>query len=93
MAEQHAEVTAHIEILSDGKKSHHETFITKYIFIQDHKTISKQFLITGMIWAAIDGFFSDIFETIYLVNTPIHFVRKIKWLFWFERAPARLLNF
>lgn len=41
---------------------HHETFITKYIFSQDHKTISKQFLITGMIWAAIGGFFSVVFR-------------------------------
>ena len=30
---------------------HHETFITKYVFSQDHKMICKQFLITGMIWA------------------------------------------
>ena len=27
---------------------HKETFVTKYIFSQDHKMISKQFLITGM---------------------------------------------
>jgi cytochrome c oxidase subunit 1 len=26
---------------------HHETFISKYIFSQDHKTIAKQFLVTG----------------------------------------------
>jgi cytochrome c oxidase subunit 1 len=41
---------------------HKETFITKYIFSQDHKMISKQFLITGMIWALIGGFFSVIFR-------------------------------
>jgi len=41
---------------------HHETFITKYVFSQDHKMISKQFLITGMIWALIGGFFSVIFR-------------------------------
>jgi cytochrome c oxidase subunit I len=41
---------------------HKETFITKYIFSQDHKTISKQFLITGIIWALIGGFFSVIFR-------------------------------
>ena len=30
---------------------HHEQhFITKYIFSQDHKIISKQFIITGIIW-------------------------------------------
>ena len=34
---------------------HYEPFITKYIFSQDHKMIAKQFLITGIIWAAIAG--------------------------------------
>ena len=41
---------------------HKETFITKYVFSQDHKMISKQFLITGMIWALIGGLFSVIFR-------------------------------
>lgn len=41
---------------------HKETFITKYIFSQDHKMISRQFLITGMIWAFIGGLFSVIFR-------------------------------
>ena len=40
----------------------HETFITKYVFSQDHKMIAKQFLITGMIWAIIGGLFSVIFR-------------------------------
>src|SRR5450631_4683240 len=41
---------------------HHETFITKYVFSQDHKMIAKQFLITGIIWAIIGGLFSVIFR-------------------------------
>jgi len=41
---------------------HHETFITKYVFSQDHKMIARQFLITGIIWAIIGGFFSVIFR-------------------------------
>jgi cytochrome c oxidase subunit I len=41
---------------------HHDTFITKYIFSQDHKMIAKQFLVTGIIWAMIGGFFSVIFR-------------------------------
>ncbi|HEY5406818.1 MAG TPA: cbb3-type cytochrome c oxidase subunit I [Ginsengibacter sp.] len=41
---------------------HKETFITKYVFSQDHKMISKQFLITGIIWAIIGGLFSVIFR-------------------------------
>lgn len=41
---------------------HHQSFITKYIFSQDHKMISKQYLLTGIIWAVIGGFFSVIFR-------------------------------
>lgn len=46
---------------------HHEdkyktNFITKYIFSQDHKTIAKQFLITGMFWALIGAFMSIVFR-------------------------------
>lgn len=41
---------------------HHETFLTKYVFSQDHKTIAKQFLITGMFWAVLGGFFSVVFR-------------------------------
>ncbi len=49
-------------------ESHHvhahpkETFITKYIFSQDHKMISKQYLITGIVWAIIGGLFSVLFR-------------------------------
>lgn len=32
---------------------HKETFITKYVFSQDHKMIAKQFLITGMIMGIV----------------------------------------
>lgn len=39
-----------------------QSFITKYIFSQDHKMISRQFLITGIIWAIVGGFFSVIFR-------------------------------
>jgi cytochrome c oxidase subunit 1 len=41
---------------------HEESFISKYVFSQDHKTIAKQFLITGMIWAIIGGLFSVLFR-------------------------------
>jgi cytochrome c oxidase subunit 1 len=41
---------------------HHESFISKYVFSQDHKMIAKQFLITGIIWAIIGGMFSVIFR-------------------------------
>ncbi|MDQ2719251.1 MAG: cbb3-type cytochrome c oxidase subunit I [Bacteroidota bacterium] len=41
---------------------HKQSFITKYIFSQDHKTVSKQFLITGIIWGVIGGLFSVVFR-------------------------------
>jgi len=41
---------------------HHERFITRYIFSQDHKMISKQFLITGMFWALLGGLMSVLFR-------------------------------
>ncbi|MBE7172964.1 MAG: cbb3-type cytochrome c oxidase subunit I [Williamsia sp.] len=51
------------DIEPDGHHGHHkESFITKYIFSQDHKMICKQFLITGMIWAIIGGLFSVLFR-------------------------------
>lgn len=46
----------------DHHVHHKETFITKYVFSQDHKMICKQFLITGMIWAVIGGSFSVLFR-------------------------------
>ncbi|HRP57848.1 cbb3-type cytochrome c oxidase subunit I [Agriterribacter sp.] len=45
-----------------GAHHHHETFISKYVFSQDHKMIAKQFLITGMIWAIIGGGMSVLFR-------------------------------
>ena len=47
----------------DGHHGHHQqSFVSKYIFSQDHKTIAKQFLITGIIWAIIGGLFSVLFR-------------------------------
>jgi len=46
----------------DGGHHHKETFITKYVFSQDHKMIAKQFLITGMVWAILGGLMSVLFR-------------------------------
>ena len=46
----HADTHAHDD---HGHHHHKETFITKYIFSQDHKMISKQYLITGTIMGII----------------------------------------
>ncbi|MET0464207.1 MAG: cbb3-type cytochrome c oxidase subunit I [Chitinophagaceae bacterium] len=46
----------------DDHGHHHQSFISKYIFSMDHKTIGKQFLITGIVWAIIGGLFSVLFR-------------------------------
>ena len=52
----------------DGFHDHHHgdkyqtNFLFHYVFSQDHKMISKQFLITGMIWALIGAGMSIIFR-------------------------------
>ncbi len=47
-----------------GDHGHHhkETFITKYIFSQDHKMIAKQFLITGLVMGTIGILMSILFR-------------------------------
>ncbi|WP_205508232.1 cytochrome c oxidase subunit I [Longitalea arenae] len=64
MSHGHAEVITTHEVHHDehGAHHHHQSFITKYIFSQDHKIIAKQFLITGMIWAIIGGLMSVLFR-------------------------------
>lgn len=53
----------HHEDTSHHDHEHHEQhFITKYIFSQDHKMISKQYVITGIIWAIIGALFSVFFR-------------------------------
>lgn len=61
--DQHiAETTAYHDEQWHAHGHHKESFVSKYIFSQDHKTIAKQFLITGMFWALIGGLLSSIFR-------------------------------
>ncbi len=46
----------------EGHEHHHDNFITKYIFSQDHKMIAKQFLITGITMAVIAMTLSILFR-------------------------------
>lgn len=48
--------------MAAGQEDHKETFITKYIFSQDHKIIAKQFLIVGMFMALIGTLMSVMFR-------------------------------
>ena len=45
--------TAEVHIEEDHGHHHKETFVTKYVFSQDHKMISKQYLITGLFMGII----------------------------------------
>ena len=65
---QDAEVQIQETGWSDGFHDHHHGdkyqsgFISKYVFSTDHKMISKQFLVTGIIWALIGAGMSIIFR-------------------------------
>lgn len=53
---------AHHDHSHDQGHHHEETFISKYVFSQDHKMISKQFLITAIIMGCIAMFMSTFFR-------------------------------
>ena len=61
------EKEAHLSDHGDHHDDHHgdkyqSSFVDRYVFSQDHKTIAKQFLITGMMWAVIGSAMSIIFR-------------------------------
>ena len=56
----HIDVQVHEEDHHDH--DHEQSFVSKYIFSMDHKTIAKQFLITGIFWAIIGAGMSAIFR-------------------------------
>ncbi|MEJ0102439.1 MAG: cbb3-type cytochrome c oxidase subunit I [Bacteroidota bacterium] len=60
----HSEIVTTHDVHHDEHNVHHhkETFITKYVFSQDHKMIARQFIITGIVWAIIGGLFSVLFR-------------------------------
>ena len=44
-------VDEHLAHDDHGHEHHEQSFIQKYIFTEDHKTIGKQFLLAGIFWA------------------------------------------
>ncbi len=46
----------------DDHAHHESSWLETYVFCQDHKTIAKQFLITGMFWGVVGGLLSVIFR-------------------------------
>ncbi|MCE6991279.1 cbb3-type cytochrome c oxidase subunit I [Dyadobacter sp. CY323] len=52
-------------LLTNAQEAHHhepQNFWFKYVFAQDHKTIAKQYLITGIFWAIVGLFMSILFR-------------------------------
>ena len=58
----HGAAAAHGHGHDDHEHHHEGGFISKYVFSMDHKTIAKQFLITGILWAIVGAFFSVLFR-------------------------------
>ena len=63
-SELHAQTLEHDAHVHHGHDDHghHETFISKYVFSMDHKTISRQFLVTAVIMACVAMIMSIIFR-------------------------------
>lgn len=51
-------IISEIQKLPSAEDRKNETFITKYIFSTDHKTIAKQYLFTGIFWAILGSLLS-----------------------------------
>ncbi|MCX6351125.1 MAG: cbb3-type cytochrome c oxidase subunit I [Bacteroidetes bacterium] len=61
-----------------GHAHHKESFITKYVFSQDHKMIARQFLITGILMGFVGGLMSSFFRIqLGFPNADIGFLRPI----------------
>lgn len=69
---------------------HKETFISKYVFSMDHKMISKQFLITGIIMGVIGMAMSIAFRL--QLAWPDTSFPILEWLFGSKWAPGGKLD-
>jgi cytochrome c oxidase subunit 1 len=63
---------------ADQPHHHEESFITKYVFSQDHKMIARQFLITGIIMGVLGGLLSSLFRIqLGFPNADLGFLRPL----------------
>ncbi len=86
MSEHH-----HHEEHSHEEHHHHEeTFISKWVFSQDHKMISKQFLVTGMIMAVIGMMMSVLFRL--QLGYPGESFKILNFFLGDKWAPGGVLN-
>ena len=63
-SELHAQSLEHDAHVHHGHDDHdhHQSFVAKYVFSMDHKTISRQFLITAVIMACVAMLMSIVFR-------------------------------
>ena len=69
---------------------HNETFLTKYVFSQDHKMISKQFLITGMLMGIVGMFMSILFRL--QLSNPGESFAVLEWFLGDKWAPGGVID-
>lgn len=71
-------------------ESHEESFISKWVFSQDHKMISKQFLVTGIIMAVIGMMMSVLFRL--QLGYPGESFKILNFFLGDKWAPGGVLN-
>ena len=76
--------------MSNDHGHHKETFISKYVFSMDHKMISKQFLITGIIMGVMGVAMSILFRL--QLAWPDTSFPILNWLFGDQWAPEGRLD-
>ena len=69
---------------------HNETFLTKYVFSQDHKMIAKQFLITGMLMGIVGMFMSILFRL--QLSNPGESFAVLEWFLGDKWAPGGVID-
>ncbi|UUV21796.1 cytochrome c oxidase subunit I [Paenimyroides aestuarii] len=69
---------------------HKETFVTKYIFSQDHKMIAKQFLVTGIVMGIIGIAMSLLFRI--QIAWPEESFKVFSWLLGDDFAPGGVMR-
>ncbi|MFT4522659.1 MAG: cytochrome c oxidase subunit 1 [Bacteroidia bacterium] len=76
--------------MSNDHGHHKETFISKYVFSMDHKMISKQFLVTGIVMGVIGVAMSILFRL--QLAWPDTSFPILTWLFGEQWAPDGRLD-
>lgn len=74
----------------DHGHHHKETFITKYIFSQDHKMIAKQYLITGLLMGSLGILMSVLFRM--QIAWPEESFVIFEWLLGDKYAPDGVMT-